>query len=55
MKKLQFTGICFSIKVPKGRSITELAEKDIKRGIRVRRVFSPRFANNIFAGKQKAH
>lgn len=55
MKKLKFTSLRFSISTPKGLSITELAENDIKRFIRVRRVFSPGFANNIFARKQKAN
>lgn len=55
MKKLQFTSICYSISTPKGLSFTELAEKDIKREIRVKRVFSPRFANNTFAKNQKIH
>ncbi|MDE7360734.1 MAG: hypothetical protein K2N38_02240 [Oscillospiraceae bacterium] len=55
MKKLHFTSIRFSISTPKGLSITELAEKDIKRAIRVRRVFSPGFVNNTFTRKQKVH
>lgn len=55
MKKLHFFSIRHSFSTPKGFSFTESAEKDIRRDIRVKRVFSPRFANNIFAKKQKVH
>lgn len=51
----KFTSIRFSISAPKGLSITELAENDIKRSIRVKKVFSPGFADNMFVRKQKAH
>lgn len=52
MKKLHFTSIRFSISAPKGLSITELAENEVKRAIRVKRVFSPGFADSISARKQ---
>lgn len=52
MKKPKFISIRYSISAPKGFSITEMAENDIKRSIRVKRVFSPGFADNIFARKQ---
>lgn len=55
MKRLQFISIRHSFSAPKGFSFTESAEKDIGREIRVRRVFSPRFANNIFVKKQKVN
>lgn len=55
MKRLQFVSIRHSFSTPEGFSFTESAEKDIKREIRVKRVFSPRFANNIFVKKQKTH
>lgn len=48
MKKLQFFSIRHSFSTPKGHSFTELAENDIKQAISVKRVFSPRFANNLF-------
>ncbi|MBD5129642.1 MAG: hypothetical protein HDT43_06935 [Ruminococcaceae bacterium] len=52
MKRLQFFGIRHSFSTPKGFSFTEQA-KDIRNEIRVKRVFSPRLADNIFAKKQK--
>lgn len=55
MKRLQFISIRHSFSTPKGFSFTETAEKDIKREIRVKRVFSPRFTNNVFAKKQKVN
>ena len=48
MKKLQFFSIRHSFSTPKGFSFTELAENDIKRAVRVKRVFSPRFESNLF-------
>ncbi len=47
MKKLHFFSIRHSFSTPKGHSFTDLAENDIKRAIVVKRVFSPRFANNL--------
>lgn len=53
MKRIQFFSIRHSFSTPKGQSFTEMAETDIKRSIRVKRVFSPRFISILFK-KQKA-
>ncbi|MCM1164978.1 MAG: hypothetical protein NC299_10855 [Lachnospiraceae bacterium] len=53
MKRLQFLSIRYSYGIPKGRSFAELTEKDIKSALCVKRVFSPRLANNLFGKKQK--
>lgn len=55
MKRLQIIGICHSFSAPKDFSFTQAAEKDLKSEIRVKRVFYPRFANNIFVKKQKVN
>jgi len=48
MKKLQFFSIRHSFSTPKGQCYADLAENDIKQAVSVKRVFSPRFANNHF-------
>lgn len=55
MKWLQFISIRHSFSAPKDFSFTANAEKDLKSEIRVKRVFYPRFANNIFVKKQKVN